>query len=172
MTRKNKGIEIPVYQNDSVPGSIKTFDILTKPKLGEAATKLTGSQYSIIYVPKEDFCSTATTDEIVYQICNEAGCSSTMVHVRTLCEGLIVRNGFTPNDDGKNDFFTIENLIDYPNTQVTIYNRWGNSVYFSKDYKNDWKGDFNGSRLPDGTYFYRIVLESGESLYGYLQILH
>ena len=42
VTRKNKGIEIPVYQNDSVPGSIKTFDILTKPKLGEAATKLTG----------------------------------------------------------------------------------------------------------------------------------
>ena len=172
VTRKNKSIEIPVYQNDSVTGRIKTFDIMINPKLGEAATKLTGTQYSIIYAPKEDLCSTAASDAIVYQICNEAGCANTMVHVKTLCDGLVVRNGFTPNDDGKNDFFTLENLVDYPNTQVFIYNRWGNRVYTDKDYKNNWKGDFNGTRLPDGTYYYHIVLESGESLYGYLQILH
>ena len=172
ITRRNKGIEIPVSQNDTVTGTIKTFEILVNPKLGEAATKLSGTEYSIIYVPKEDFCSTATTDNIVYQICNQVGCAQTMVHVRTLCEGLVIRNGFSPNGDGKNDFFVIENLADFPNTQVTIFNRWGNRVYESKDYKNDWKGDFKGTSLPDGTYFYQIVLENGESLLGYLEILH
>ena len=172
VTRKNKAIEIPVSQNDSVPGSIKTYNILVNPKLGEATTKISGKTYSITYVPKPDFCSTAQVDSLIYQVCNEFGCAKTTVYVRILCDGLVIRNGFTPNDDGKNDFFTIENLADYPNTHVTVYNRWGNRVYFSKDYKNDWKGDYYGISLPDGTYFYHVVLESGETFYGFLQILH
>ncbi len=172
ITRKNKAIEIPVYQNDTIPGTVKSFDVLLNSKLGEAATKTSGRTYFIVYAPKADYCSTARTDSLVYQICNEAGCAQTKVYVRTLCDGLIIRNGFSPNDDGKNDFFVIENLIDYPNTQVTIFNRWGAQVYTSKDYKNDWKGDFNGKSLPDGTYFYHIVLESGEIFTGYLEILH
>ena len=38
----------------------------------------------------------------------------------------------------------------YESSELTIFNRWGRVVYHSKDYKNDWDGD----GLSDGTYFY------------------
>lgn len=170
ITRRNKGIEIPVFQNDSILGIVKSFNIRLDPKKGEATTRQIGNEYYIIYVPKDDNCSTTAIDEVVYEVCNQIGCDQAMVHITTLCDGLVVRNGFSPNDDGVNDKFIIENIVDFPNTQVAVYNRWGNRVYESKDYKNDWKGDFNGTALPVGTYFYQVLLENGENLTGYLQI--
>lgn len=170
VTRKNKGIEIPVFQNDSVAGTIKSFSIKFDPHRGDATTRQANREYYVIYIPKEELCSTTTNDELVYEICNQIGCDQTMVYIKTLCEGLVIRNGFSPNNDGVNDNFIIENLVDFPNTQVAVYNRWGTRVYSSKDYKNDWKGDFDGQPVPSGTYFYQVLLENGENFTGYLQI--
>jgi len=63
---------------------------------------------------------------------------------------LIIPNVFTPNGDGINDTFFIPGLDTYTETEITIINRWGNDVYEKKNYKNDWTG--NG--LVEGTYFY------------------
>ena len=81
-----------------------------------------------------------------------------------------VYTGFSPNGDGVNDVFYIEGLEAYPNAQLTVFNRWGNQVYRSDSYKNDWTGLWEGKLLPDGTYFY--VLDDGEGnlLSGYVQI--
>lgn len=64
----------------------------------------------------------------------------------------IIPNIITPNGDGSNDTFKIKGLDNYPGTQVTIFNRWGNEVYRSADYKNEW----DGSQLNEGTYYYII----------------
>ncbi|MBD1392042.1 gliding motility-associated C-terminal domain-containing protein [Mucilaginibacter glaciei] len=63
---------------------------------------------------------------------------------------VIAPNIFTPNNDGKNDVFQILGLEQYPGSQLNIFNRWGNAVYHSDNYTNDW----NGSNLAEGTYFY------------------
>jgi gliding motility-associated-like protein/uncharacterized repeat protein (TIGR01451 family) len=63
---------------------------------------------------------------------------------------LIIPNVFTPNGDGVNDTFFIPGLETYEATEIVIINRWGNDVYEKKNYKNDWTG--NG--LVEGTYFY------------------
>lgn len=68
---------------------------------------------------------------------------------------------FTPNNDGKNDLFIIDNLHNfYPECEVKIVNRWGNLVFESEGYLNPWDGTMLGSGelLPTGTYFYRIYL--------------
>ncbi|ALL07954.1 hypothetical protein AQ505_22205 [Pedobacter sp. PACM 27299] len=65
----------------------------------------------------------------------------------------IIPNIITPNGDGSNDTFKIKGLENYPGTQVTIFNRWGNEVYRSDNYNNDW----NGSQLNEGTYYYLIL---------------
>ena len=43
---------------------------------------------------------------------------------------------------------------------LEIFNRWGNAVYTSVDYKNDWRGkgsgNFLGQDVPDGTYYYIV----------------
>jgi len=65
-----------------------------------------------------------------------------------------VPNGFSPNSDGVNDTFKIVGLKYTKNAELTIINKWGKVVYQSNDYKNDWTGKFNGTPLPEDTYFF------------------
>lgn len=67
-------------------------------------------------------------------------------------------DGITPNGDGKNDTWVIDFLDQYPNHVVEIYNRWGEMLYRSTSYKNDWDGTYKGKKLPVGTYYYIIEL--------------
>lgn len=67
-------------------------------------------------------------------------------------------NVFTPNSDGHNDVFTpihlTPSLIDH--VEMHIFNRWGRTVFDTKDPYINWDGRASGSHLPcaDGTYFY------------------
>ena len=63
---------------------------------------------------------------------------------------------FTPNNDGMNDYWYIPELEQYGKLQVTVYNRFGQAVYRSDSYKNDWDGTWNGSPLPSASYYYII----------------
>ncbi len=68
-----------------------------------------------------------------------------------------IPEGFSPNNDGKNDYLELintENCI--PDCALIIYNRWGNVVYRTDHYDTKWDGKYNGVDLPDGTYFYLI----------------
>ena len=83
-------------------------------------------------------------------------------------EKIRVPNGFSPNDDGDNDAFFIDNPDGYT-LHLSIYNRWGNLLYDNENYDNSWngkaeKGIVVGDGVPDGTYFYVIeyVDHSGE----------
>lgn len=72
-----------------------------------------------------------------------------------------IPNVFSPNGDGDNDIFTIDSLEYYDTKNIEIYNRWGNIVYTSNNYQNDWGGKTNeGSPLNQGTYYY--ILDIGE----------
>ncbi|MFM7853021.1 MAG: gliding motility-associated C-terminal domain-containing protein, partial [Flammeovirgaceae bacterium] len=63
-----------------------------------------------------------------------------------------VPNVITPNGDGKNDFLEIDTIFKGL-VSLRIFNRWGDEVYYSKKYENDW----SGSDLTSGVYF--VVLE-------------
>lgn len=81
---------------------------------------------------------------------------SEVVEVIVECD-VVIPNVITPNGDGFNDKFEIEGITYTPNT-VTIFNRWGQKVYEASNYKNQW----NGGDVPDGTYFYEVVLTARE----------
>jgi len=59
-------------------------------------------------------------------------------------------NVFTPNGDGVNDYFYIDEAVIYPNNRLLITNRWGNLVFKEDGYRNT----FDGNALVDGVYFY------------------
>jgi gliding motility-associated-like protein len=67
---------------------------------------------------------------------------------------------FTPNNDGVNDYWYIPDLLKYGKLQVTVYNRYGQAVYKSDSYQNDWDGTWNGNPLPSATYYY--IIKSSE----------
>ncbi len=70
---------------------------------------------------------------------------------------LLVHNILTPNNDGINDLWIIENLDLYESVEVAVYNAWGKEVYQSGDYQNNW----DGSGLPTASYYY--ILKPGNS---------
>lgn len=81
-----------------------------------------------------------------------------------------VPGGVSNNSDGFNDFLEIENLEYYPENELVIFNRWGDIVYKSKPYLNDWNGQVNGSmvlsgdKVSDGTFFYILKLSEDETI--------
>ncbi len=81
---------------------------------------------------------------------------------------------FTPNNDGENDVWTIENIDVYAKCQVTVYDRFGRIVYRSQGYDNaaGWDGTCNGQALPSTDYWYVINLpESDRQLMGHVTLL-
>jgi len=65
-----------------------------------------------------------------------------------------IPNAFTPDGDGTNDFFQFFGVPE-PVT-LHIFNRWGNLVYFSNNYQNDWDGTYSGQPLPGDVYTYLV----------------
>ncbi len=82
---------------------------------------------------------------------------------------VIIYNGVTPNGDGKNDYFIIENIQNLANNHVQIFNRWGVEVFETSDYDtngNVFDGYSEGrltinqsNRLPTGTYYYILTYD-------------
>ena len=68
-----------------------------------------------------------------------------------------VSNLMTPNGDGYNDEWFIENIQAYPDCQIALFNRFGQELFVTSNYTNDFTGEFNGESLPDGTYYYVIT---------------
>lgn len=79
------------------------------------------------------------------------------VEVKIVPLPIKIPNAFTPNGDGINDTFTIEGIEAYDRVEVLIFNRWGNEVYKSERYNNDWAG----LNLHDGVYYYMIRTHKG-----------
>ncbi len=86
---------------------------------------------------------------------------------------LVIYNLLTPNGDGQNDYWVIENIDVYPGAVVEIYNEWGNLVFSTDDYSEPWDGkDMNGKLVVAGTYYYIITLPNGTSYNGYLTVMY
>lgn len=75
---------------------------------------------------------------------------------------LFIPEGFSPNDDGNNDVFSIKGL-DEKGGKLIIYNRWGNKVFVKEGSELIWDGKanvnsvkFGNDKLPTGTYFYTL----------------
>jgi gliding motility-associated-like protein len=89
---------------------------------------------------------------------------------------LFIPEGFSPDDDGTNDKFVIYGL-NGKRLSLLVFNRWGQLVYESGNYLNNWDGRcnqpnvINGDYLPESTYFYIIRIEGEqENRKGYLTL--
>ncbi|MFD2162936.1 Ig-like domain-containing protein [Paradesertivirga mongoliensis] len=87
---------------------------------------------------------------------------------------LYIPEGFSPNGDGINDVFIISNSQG-KKINLDVYNRWGNRVYKSTDYQNNWDGRCTegislGQDLPVGTYYYIAIIDDKDKYMGYITI--
>lgn len=78
---------------------------------------------------------------------------------------LYIPNLITPNKDNRNDAFAIRGIT--PGTKVEIHNRWGEMIYKSDNYKNDW----DAKNVSDGVYFVMVELGITNEVYkGWLEV--
>jgi len=87
----------------------------------------------------------------IKNMCGEA--TGTITFSSANSELSVLPNVITPNGDLHNEYFEVgDDVTDYGEITLMIFNRWGKQVYFSDSYKNDW----NGGDLTNGIYFYEL----------------
>jgi len=80
-----------------------------------------------------------------------------IVVLRTPCneEGVYIPNAFTPNADGKNDKWYVRGN-DILSIQVSVFDRWGQRVFYTDNIKTGWDGTFNGAKLDPSVFGYYV----------------
>lgn len=99
--------------------------------------------YTVTLTASNDYCT--DTDSIL------------IVVLEAKTPQIIVPNVFTPNSDGKNDFFEL-NMEHVLSIQFIIFNRWGNQIYEINDIDGKWDGKVHDKEASDGVYFYQYTL--------------
>lgn len=142
-----------IAEVDSIEGCSAPYTVVwDNGKTGETNFGLAPGTYSV-QITSDDGCESQNISFTVGVISDEP------------CV-LKIYTGFTPNNDGFNDKWLVENLELYPTNKVSIYNRLGNKVWEGNNYDNVnrvWFGEnLSGNELPANTYFY--IFEAGDFL--------
>ena len=165
-TLVNQPVEIAILTNDVFNPDAGTPNI-TFSDMPPNGTVTVNDDLTLLYLPNLDFIG---TDTFSYTLCVGGLCSTAIVTVIVNGEidgeacVLQVASGFSPNGDGTNDTFMISGIdaacFQTVNIGLTIFNRWGDIMFLSSNYRNAaaWDGIWqkNGQEAQTGTYFYLI----------------
>ena len=76
--------------------------------------------------------------------------------------------GFSPNNDGMNDFLMFPGLENAETNQLVIVNRQGNEIFRAVNYENNWDGTRSGAPMPDDTYYYLLTVDNKHTYRGFI----
>ena len=134
-------------------------------------TPLTGLNNSNISNPVATPLETTT---YTVAVTDASGCTATDEVTITVIDDYraYVSNVLTPNGNGINDTWHIQNIENLGDCTVRVFDRWGKEVYSQVGYQNDWSGYSGTDILPDGTYYYLVTFKGSDKVYqGALNIL-
>jgi gliding motility-associated-like protein len=107
---------------------------------------------------------------VVLQVIDVNGCIALTQQVVSIFGELTIPNVITPNGDNVNETFEVQGLK--PNTGLVILNRWGNVVFETDNYQNDWNGsDAGGNMLTEGVYTYLLQPENDSPKHGFVHLM-
>ncbi|MCZ4245119.1 gliding motility-associated C-terminal domain-containing protein [Pedobacter punctiformis] len=156
-TNANKPIVIPVITNDHAGNSTldpTTIEIVDQPKHGTVKVNGDGT---VTYTPNPGYTG---EDSFTYRVKDQYGNYTNVASVTIKSDFVDIKvpNLFTPNGDGTNDTFEIRGLNQFAQNNLLIVNRWGNEVYRSDNYQNNWTGE----GLNEGTYYYLLKVRRND----------
>ncbi|MGZ5134675.1 MAG: T9SS type B sorting domain-containing protein, partial [Flavitalea sp.] len=93
------------------------------------------------------------------------GSDSMNVIFQDNCVVIQIPNAFTPGNDGRNDRFTPFIPAPLPDYHFQVFNRWGQLVFETKDYKIGWDGMYQSKPQSPGTYVYLITFKDFDGRY-------
>lgn len=77
---------------------------------------------------------------------------------------------FTPNNDGYNDFWQIKGIINFPNSETLIFDRYGKLLARVTSNDLGWNGLYNGKQMMSNNYWFRTNLGNGRTFSGYFSL--
>lgn len=95
------------------------------------------------------------------------GCVSVTSFIRLIIDETVrfdVPDAFTPNNDGINDIIYAKGFGVKEVERFEVYNRYGNVVFSTKDFKIGWDGKYQGEEQPVETYVYKLFIKSFDGL--------
>jgi gliding motility-associated-like protein len=100
--------------------------------------------------------------KFLFQATGSNGCISTEEVTVSVLQTLYMPNSFTPNGDGINEVFRVPPGSAFQLEEFSIFDRWGNRVFATRDITKGWDGKYK-NEMPPGPYVYLIT---GKDLYG------
>lgn len=129
---------------------------LERQVIGSTGSLVDGTNYSFYSTVGEVMIKTFAPVASLYNLTQ----GFQQPEIKVYGEELVLFSGFSPNGDGTNDLWIIENIESYPENTVSIFNRWGTKIWGTSGYNNDdnvWNGTgIDGKTVGSGTYFYII----------------
>jgi gliding motility-associated-like protein len=100
---------------------------------------------------------------------NDFGCENSVTQMLIVNEDLLlfIPNSFSPNGDGKNDYFFVKGIeLDPSAFSLSIFDRWGNAVFQTYDINEKWNGSVNGSDYyaQPGVFVYTLSYKTKNTL--------
>lgn len=159
-----------------LPSPVSNAGIDTAIYLGESVTLDGSGGVTGIWMPGASLSDSTSTNPLatpesttsyVYYVIDVNGCVGSDTVLVTVMDPIQfnIRNVITMNNDNINDTWNITGVEFFPMTDVKVFNQYGKLLYENTDYQNEWKGDYKGSRLPNGTYYYVVVKGGTEEEY-------
>jgi gliding motility-associated-like protein len=105
------------------------------------------------------------TETTLYTLTGDIGeCMGLTDQVRVIVDSIPIHPTtiFTPNGDGFNDTWLINGIQEFPKSSVEVFNRWGQRVFVSIGYDIEWDGKNNGTEVPEGNYYFVILLNRSD----------
>lgn len=164
-------VRMEVLLNDQLAGHLDTIVRQVGPAPSVGTLTYSSQNKQFLYEAPENFKGVVLFQ---YAVCAESptpcgfDCDTATVEIAVLnmpkvTEGLVL------DDPGPNGALEIKGAIGFKRVEIQIFNRWGDLVYFSKDYAEEmpWKGTFKGQTLPQGAYYYQLrAFEDGDKQVG------
>jgi gliding motility-associated-like protein len=112
---------------------------------------------------------TESNNTATYTETSVVGCDSVIYTLNLIINGpscFSIPGGLSPNGDQVNDTWQVNGLDAFVNVKISIFDRWGQKIYFSSNPMQAWDGTYNGRDLPIADYYYILELGNGETYNG------
>ena len=163
--RMSLSVELPLGSEVSYQWQINTgTEELPQWENVEGNIMYSGTQSSQMYI---DNATESVIGKQYRVLANNLlfSCQETMVSTtKIVLADLEIPTAFSPDGDGFNDTWEIQGLNFKGGYELTVFNRWENIVFTTKNYQNDWAGTStissfisSSNQVPDGVYFYWIT---------------
>ncbi|WP_247236384.1 gliding motility-associated C-terminal domain-containing protein [Telluribacter sp. SYSU D00476] len=162
-------VKLPASMGVQLGKSVQLFPVVASSSADLYFNWAPSAGVDDIAVQNPHVIPTETTTYTV-RVQTALGCFDEATILINVFDKLYIPDAFSPNGDGINDTFEIANAVQQVE-EIQIFNRWGETVFYSRGYGSPWDGFYKGKVVEPGSYIY-IIKAPFQTFKGQILVLH